>query len=53
MSFEPISERLTAKSIHELSVESVWIDMIRTIWWAMPRELYGIVSLEVQYYKNK
>ena len=32
ISFEPISDSLTSNSIHELSINPVWIDVIGTIW---------------------
>ena len=43
ISFEPISERLTSKSIQELSVILLWMDVIVTIWRTTMRELYYIV----------
>ena len=43
ISFEPINKRGTIKSIHELSLISLWMHVIGTFWWAKTRELYYIV----------
>ena len=46
--FEPISKRLTSNSIHELSMTSVWIDVIGAFWRATKRKLYRIVWIAVE-----
>ena len=43
ISFEPITSKASANSIHELSVTSVSIDVIGEFWRATKRELVDIV----------
>ena len=43
ISFQPISNWLAPKSIHQLGIQEVRIEIIGTIWWAISREMYWIV----------
>ena len=43
ISFQPISRRSSANSFHELSINSVSIDVIGEFWQATKREFVGIV----------
>ena len=48
ISFEPISSRSSANSFHELSMNSVSIDVIGEFWWVTKRKLVGIVWIDRQ-----
>ena len=49
ISFQPISDTLVPKSIHQISMKSKWIDVIGTFWRATSRKLYGIVWIDPDY----